>query len=89
MKVSVFISCTYPLMATTFSFETLKLTDYNKPIPDPDPYTSGPFWEGAKEGKSDGSRQEFSNVYLYQVEKFGLDKGENDSLKVCQESGPC
>lgn len=27
------------------------MTDYNKPIPDPDPYTSGPFWEGAKEGK--------------------------------------
>ena len=28
-----------------------KLTDYKYPIPDPDPYTSGPFWEGAKEGK--------------------------------------
>jgi len=27
------------------------VVDYNKPIPDPDPYTSGPFWEGAKEGK--------------------------------------
>lgn len=27
------------------------LADYNKPIPDPDPYTTGPFWEGAKAGK--------------------------------------
>jgi uncharacterized OB-fold protein len=24
---------------------------YNKPIPDPDPYVSAPFWAGAKEGK--------------------------------------
>ena len=28
-----------------------KLTDYKYPIPDPDPYTAVPFWEGAKEGK--------------------------------------
>ncbi len=27
------------------------MVEYNKPIPDPDPYVSGPFWDGAREGK--------------------------------------
>ncbi|MCK9485438.1 MAG: Zn-ribbon domain-containing OB-fold protein [Dehalococcoidia bacterium] len=27
------------------------MADYKKPIPDPDPYTTGPFWDGAKQGK--------------------------------------
>jgi uncharacterized protein len=27
------------------------LADYKKPIPDPDPYTTAPFWEGALAGK--------------------------------------
>ena len=27
------------------------MPDYNKPIPVPEPYSAGPYWEGAKEGK--------------------------------------
>ncbi len=27
------------------------MADYNKPIPEADPYVTQPFWDGAKEGK--------------------------------------
>ncbi len=27
------------------------MPDYNKPIPEPDPYVTQPFWDGAKAGK--------------------------------------
>ena len=43
------------------------------------------FWggSGAKECKSDRSRQELSNEYL--VAKFGFDTAENEPSKVCQQ----
>ncbi|HJM89041.1 MAG TPA: zinc ribbon domain-containing protein, partial [Dehalococcoidia bacterium] len=31
--------------------EEAPLTDYNKPIPNPDPFVSKPYWDGGKEGK--------------------------------------
>ena len=40
-------------------------------------------WSGAKEGKSDRSRQELSNEYL--VAKFGFDTAENEPSEVCQK----
>ena len=31
--------------------EEAPLADYNKPIPNPDPFVSKPYWDGGKEGK--------------------------------------
>ena len=39
--------------------------------------------KGAKEYKSDRSRQELSNEYL--VAEFGFDTAENEPSKVCEQ----